>query len=230
MLGAIRTWDIMSHPVVTIQCFGWRVFFRAVFTGQGQTFLSLLRKDSHFSVPGPDESELIQRCIELELQAKAIYDGLANRFAATMPLCAFLTELADQEQEHADLLELCQAAAGRGRRSPEGFRPWHDYVPLLESRMDEIIESLDTVVCLDDVMRLVLEIESSEINDVFTNIMRESESHFVRKLRAFRQAVRGHVAFICQQICVFSPSAMLACRELRTRYLASDPFKPAEGR
>ena len=25
MIGAIRAWDIMFHPIVTVQCFGWKI-------------------------------------------------------------------------------------------------------------------------------------------------------------------------------------------------------------
>ena len=45
MIGAICTNDILFHPFVTIRAFGWRVFFRAVFEGQVDTFLCLLQGD-----------------------------------------------------------------------------------------------------------------------------------------------------------------------------------------
>ena len=43
MVGVITGWDILVHPITTIRCFGWRVFFMAVAPWQGKTFLSLLR-------------------------------------------------------------------------------------------------------------------------------------------------------------------------------------------
>ena len=42
MLGAICTWDIAAHPVVTVRCFGWRIFSEALFADQEQTFLPLI--------------------------------------------------------------------------------------------------------------------------------------------------------------------------------------------
>ena len=48
MVGVIGTWDILAHPVVTIRCFGWGVFFRAVVSWQGGTFLSLLQDAGRF--------------------------------------------------------------------------------------------------------------------------------------------------------------------------------------
>ena len=48
MVGVIKTWNILAHPVVTIRCFGWRVFFKAAVSWQGGTFLSLLQEAGCF--------------------------------------------------------------------------------------------------------------------------------------------------------------------------------------
>ena len=42
MVGVIRGWDILAHPIATIRCFGWRVFFQAVAPWQTRTFLSIV--------------------------------------------------------------------------------------------------------------------------------------------------------------------------------------------
>ena len=42
MIGAIRKRDILAHPFITIDCFGWSVFLRALTAGRNQTFLALL--------------------------------------------------------------------------------------------------------------------------------------------------------------------------------------------
>ncbi len=41
MLGAIRKRDILAHPFVTVESFGWHVFFRVLVAGRNQTFLAL---------------------------------------------------------------------------------------------------------------------------------------------------------------------------------------------
>ena len=98
MVGVICTQDILFHPFVTIRAFGWRVFFRAVFQSQGDTFLSLLQREGFFAAPpAAKEPELIERCVRLELQSAAIYRSLAERFADSGPLRAFLNELANEE-------------------------------------------------------------------------------------------------------------------------------------
>jgi len=50
MVGVICTNYILFHPIVTIRAFRWRVFFRAVFEGQGDTFLSLFQRNGFFEV------------------------------------------------------------------------------------------------------------------------------------------------------------------------------------
>lgn len=222
MIGAICTNDILFHPFVTIRAFGWRVFFRAVFEGQGDTFLSLLQREGFFAAPpASKEPELIERCVWLELQSAAIYRSLAERFAALSPLREFLDELADEEQEHADLLRVCKTFASQGRFVRDRFSPWYDYVPLLEQQMQRIVASLDKIGYIDDVVRLILTIETSEINPVFMGVIRATDSPFVKNLGPFRRAVRQHIDHICKKISALTPAAMLACRELRSKLQGS---------
>ncbi len=222
MVGVICKQDILLHPIVTIQAFGWRVFFRAVFEGQGDTFLSLLQREGFFvTPPAPKEPELIERCVWLELQSAAIYRSLAERFADSGPLREFLKELADEEQEHADLLRVCNFFARHGRFVQDRFAPWHDYVPLLEQQMQQTVASLDDIRSMDDVARLILQIETSEINPVFLGVIEATESPFVKNLGPFRRAVSHHVSYICERISTLMPSAALACRKLHDKFQGS---------
>ena len=161
MVGAICANDILLHPFVAIRAFGWRVFFRAVFASHGDTFLSLLQREGFFAAPQPPkEAEIIERCVGLELQAAAIYHSLADFFSTLKPLHEFLNELADEEQEHADLLRVCKFFAVKGRFAQSRFAPWHDYVPLLEQQIQQAVASLDEIQSIDDLVRLILEIET----------------------------------------------------------------------
>lgn len=186
MVGTICIRDILFHPFVTIRAFGWRVFFRAIFESHDDTFLSLLQRDGLFAAPSAsNEPDLIERCVQLELQSAAIYHSLARRFADSVPLREFLKELAEQEQGHADLLRVCKMFAAQGRFVANAFSPWHDYVPLLEQQMQQIVASLDQIGSVDDVVRLVIHIETSEINPVFMRLIGATDSPFVKKLGHF---------------------------------------------
>ena len=78
MLGVIQTWDVLAHPVVTIRCFGWGVFFRAVVPWQGGTFLTLLRATGRFRTAASKVPTILERCIDLEMRSE-------------MPSCCFAT-------------------------------------------------------------------------------------------------------------------------------------------
>ena len=223
MIGAICNQDVLFHPFVTIRAFGWRVFFRAVFQGHGDTFLSLLQREGFFAAPQPpQEPEIIERCcIRLELQSAAIYHSLADYFASLKPLREFLNELADEEQEHADLLRVCKFFASQGRFVADRFSPWHDYVPLLEQQMQQAVASLDEIQSVDDLVGLILRIETSEINSVFMGVVEATDSPFVRNLGPFRRAVRRHIGYICKRISALTPSAAAACRRLHDKLQGS---------
>ena len=81
MIGVINHWDILAHPVVTIRCFGWGVFFRAIGPWQSRPFLSLLRDAGYFGTAVSKVPTILQRCVGLELRAKRIYKVLAEAFA-----------------------------------------------------------------------------------------------------------------------------------------------------
>jgi hypothetical protein len=218
MVGVIGTWDILVHPIETIRCFGWRVFFKAVFSWHSKTFLSLLREADLFAAAGSTVPELFERCLGLELQAKRIYAALARVFAETEATRQFFEVLAQQEQEHADLLEICRVAARREGWRATHLSSWQHSLPRLEQQMQMIEDSLTRISSLQDALRLVIRIGSSEINELFLGIVTATDSGFIRKLRAFRDAMDVHIAYVCQRLPELAPELTTACRELRTTF------------
>ncbi len=65
---------------------------------------------------------------------------------------------------------------------------------------------------------LVVQIESSEINEVFNAALAATDSAFVKKLRPFRKAMEAHMSYIVERLPELSPQLLLACRELRARF------------
>ena len=137
--------DTIKHPISTIRCFGWRVFFRAVGPWQGRTFLSVVH-DAGFLAPSTSSMPtILERCIALELRAKRIYKILAKALDDQGLVGPFFAGLVEQEQYHVDLLELARAAAIRGGWKANLFNPWEDYLPRLEQHMADAEAAVPTI-------------------------------------------------------------------------------------
>ncbi len=218
MVGVIRGRDLFFHPFTTIHCFGWRMFFRALRAGHDKTFLSLLRESNALQSAEGEAESIIRRCIELELQAKRIYETLAETTARRPAVAEFFAVLAQQEQEHADLLRISLAACRRSGWELGRFHPWREYLPRLEREMREAEYAASAVDSAEDALRLVVRIESSEINLVFRGAIAAGNSAFSRRLGPFRKAVETHIDYIVTQISRLAPNLTIISRELRTRF------------
>jgi hypothetical protein len=221
MEGVICKRDILAHPIVTIRCFGWKVFYRALFAGPHQTFLSLLAdtlpSERHVNVP-----EILGRCADLELHLARVYQQLARHFSAMGPTSDFFDTLARQEQNHASLLEIAKMASARQHWEERQFDPWQDVVPEVARLLHETearLSSVDTLA-VTDALRLVIGIESSEINQLFLGVLTATDSPFVKKLRVFSDALRDHFSYIGRCIPVLEPSLTEACHKI-----AKDSFR-----
>jgi rubrerythrin len=218
MVGVITGWDILAHPISTIQCFGWRVFFRAIAPWHNKPFLSLLQDAGLFGAAASQVPTILERCIALELRAKRIYKALAKAFSDHGLVRLFFDGLAVQEQHHADLLEVCRSAALRSGWKPNLFNPWQDYLPRLEKQMDAAEAAIYEIDSVDAALQLVLQIESSEVNEVFHAALAATDTAFVKRLKPFRKAMEAHMSYIVDRIPELSPQLMLACRELRVKF------------
>jgi hypothetical protein len=218
MVGAITARDILAHPVVTVRCFGWRVFFKALFAGHRRTFLSLLSRARGAEGAASRLSSLVDRCSDLELRAKRVYAAFAHAFADHAAARQFFATLAQQEQDHADLLALCSDAARRGIWSAECHNPWEQYLPSIEEHMQKAEAAMYEIGALDEALRLVIQVESAEINRVFQAVLASCDWEFVNRLAVFRRAVELHVSYIVDQLPKLDPRFRLASRELRALF------------
>lgn len=214
MLGAIAKWDVLTSPAVTIRCFGWRVFLRTLFAGRNQTFLSVLVQEGTFEPASGTLFEVVRRCARLEQAAGRIYRSLAQRFNDQVLVQEFFTSLAQQEAEHEELLETCRIAAVRGGWDGSGLDPLRETVPGIERRMRGAEAKLRAVRTLRDALWLTIEMESSEINRLFSAIVAATDSEFVRRFKVFRHAVRGHLSYIQGIVTTLMPSFRPACEEM----------------
>lgn len=227
MIGAIRTWDVLSHPIITIQCFGWTVFFRALVASEDETFLSLLSQSRAFGSGGPaDIAELISQCMKLEHAAARIYRKLAAKFPESPAVQGFLETLARQETDHEELLGVCRMVIERRDCEKYPCWKWLEDVPRLAAQLQLVEDSLSAIQSESDALRLVLQLESSEINQVFVSVLRSTSSPFVDRLRAFQDATDTHISFICRRVPELAPHLRPECETLRQARLAALDSQP----
>lgn len=217
MVGAIDKRDILAHPIVTIQCFGWRVFLRALLAGRNTTFLSVLTATEVLKPAEETVVDFVARCVELELTASRIYAALARRFSDTPDVHAFFAAISGQEESHAELLELCRAAAAQSQWLDERIQPWRRCLPKLERHMSDAESRVDDMHSALDALKLVIDIESSEINEVFRSIVTAADSEFVRRINVFGDTERRHLTFIGHAIVRLEPTLAEAGRALTQR-------------
>jgi rubrerythrin len=177
-----------------------------------------LRSAAFPKAAASDVPTILERCIGLELRAKRIYKALARAFDDQELVRPFFAGLAVQEQYHADLLELARAAAMRSGWKANLFNPWQDYLPRLEQQMDATEAAVAEIDSIDAALQLVIQIESSEINQVFRAALAATDAAFVKKLKPFRKTMEAHMTHLVERIPELSPRLMLATRELRARF------------
>lgn len=218
MVGVINYWDILGHPLATIRCFGWQVFFKAVAPWQNRPFLAQLRDAGFFGTVPSGVPPILDRCIDLELRAKRIYEVLARALDDQGLVGLFFAGLVEQEQYHADLLEIARAAAMRNGWQAKLFNPWQDYLPRLEQQMEAAEAAVSEVDSVDAALRLVIQIESCEVNRVFDAALAATDAAFVKRLKPFREAMEAHLSYLVERLPELSPRLTVNVRELRTKF------------
>ncbi len=132
----------------------------------------------------------------------------------------FFRTLAVHETQHAELLELAETAAGCQQWNEAKAAPWRQVVPRLEEQMAQALRTLEEVTSVREALQRVIDIESSEINDVFKGVIAAADSEFVRQIRAFHDAERVHLRFICRAIERLDPDLVPASETLALKISA----------
>jgi hypothetical protein len=89
--------------------------------------------------------------------------------------------------------------------------------------MEKAGSSLDSLESVRDALRLVIQIESSEVNRVFRGVVAATKSDFVKKLRAFQQSATYHLGYICEEIAKLEPDLNDECQEMLAAYTRRNP-------
>jgi hypothetical protein len=214
MVGVIRKRDVLRHPIATLESFGWRVFLRALGAGPHETFLSLVTEiqaaeDAKRYVP-----PLLESAVAIELRTMHLYQGLRARFANEPATSRFFASLASQERSHAELLRVCARASRHAPIDARRLAPLADLLAPLEARMARAESAVASGIGRSEALRLVVEIESSEINRLFDGLLADNGSPFVKSVSAFQRATNGHFAYIRHVLPTLDPRIEAECHKL----------------
>lgn len=218
MLGVIQKRHLLFHPLITIRCFGWRIFAQALAAPAGKTFLGLLQDFRTFHrEPNPVEL-LVARAAALERRAERIYASLADEFEHEPDAAAFFRSLSIQESSHAELLELCIEAAKGTHWNDPSSELWKSALEQLEARMAQFEAQAQSALPLIEALRLVISLETSEINTMFRNVVDANATSFVERFANFHRVGRRHLSFARHRIIKLAPELTRECIPLtRTR-------------
>ena len=85
------------------------------------------------------------------------------------------------------------------------FNPWQDYLPCLEQQMEAAEAAVYEISSVEAALQLVVQIESSEINQVFDAALAATDAAFVKKLKPFREAMEAHMSYLMERLPQLSP-------------------------
>ena len=84
--------------------------------------------------------------------------------------------------------------------------------------METAEATLPKINSLDAALRLVVQIECSEINRVFDAALAATDATFVKKLKPFREATEIHLSYLAERLPGQFARMIRNVRELRVRF------------
>jgi rubrerythrin len=126
--------------------------------------------------------------IRFEERSAALYLELSVRFFDNAELSWFWVEMAMEEKQHAGILQHCREAGVFAAQLPD-----KDQIQRLSTLFRQLEARLAaTQLTLDDAFDMAIELESSEINDIYSRLTApiQGPAHVMRK--KVELSVAGH--------------------------------------
>jgi hypothetical protein len=123
--------------------------------------------------------QIYEGFIRFEERAAALYLELSVRFFDNPDLSWFWVEMAMEEKQHAGMLQFCREAGVFAASMPD-----NDQVSRLNTLFNHLEARLRAAaLTLDDAFELAIELEASEINEVYGRLTApiEGPAHILRK-------------------------------------------------
>ena len=146
--------------------------------------------------------------IALEERSAALYLELSVRFFDNAALSWFWVEMAMEEKQHAGMLQYCREAGVFASELPD-----KDQVQKLNSLFRQLeARTNQTGLLPDDAFEIAIELESSEINDIYSGLTApiQGPGHVMRK--KMELSVASHFERLQHAASKFNASATIQTR------------------
>jgi len=153
--------------------------------------LRVLRRLEEMTMETP--KEIYEKFIEFEERAASVYLNFASHFSKNPDLSSFWLEMGMQEKQHAGLLQFCLA-----EKMLAGDLPNNVTIQKVgEKFRDAETRAADPQLSVDDAFQIALELEASEVNDIYCHLTTTTHSSVYlwhRKVATLAPDHIGHLA------------------------------------
>lgn len=201
MRGLIGKKDVLCHPFLVIQGFGWKVFLRTLRAPAGLTFLEIISE----GIPNPSKphelelSQQLDKLISFEIRCSQFYSKMSEIFRNHWGLAPdFFRNLSEQEEGHAEILRIAKVEISR-------HYLWNTVLPIkpgLMEKTDRMLSEVEGLLRLPEKLDIkkgleaVERLESSEINTVFDDLLHSIHTPFLKKIYRIVPALSDHQTYL----------------------------------
>lgn len=186
----------LRHPQQVVRSVGWTPFLTTLLRREPSLLGAVKRHHEQHGIPMPGAlGRAYRQAAVLEYRMARFYRALAGRFAAQPAASEFFHQMADEEEEHGRLMELC--------RYTVTTHPQIRYMPdIREGQMAALarrlrrLEARAADLTLEQALQLTEELETSEINAIFDRLLRQVGNAPSRLFADALQAAGEHATAI----------------------------------
>ncbi len=171
MRGLIGKKDILRHPIIAIQGYGWQTFYDVLKAPKETTFLEVLSKNIP-PILEPVQKQVTDQLnvlIHFESQISSIYFNLMEKFTHIPEVRKFFKTLSYQEEAHSEILRIVKVEVAR-------LNLWNNVKLLEQDKLDpatKLIQSIQhqlsqpALVSLEKALIFVDKLEKMEDDLIF---------------------------------------------------------------
>jgi hypothetical protein len=137
-------------------------------------------------------AQVYEKFIEFEERAASIYVRLASHFSRKPELSSFWLEMGMQEKQHAGLLQFLLA-----EKLFAGNLPDEDTIRKVDEQFRSFeLRSADPDLDVPAAFQIALEMESSEVNDIYSHLTSTTHTSTYLWHRKIETLAPGHIGYL----------------------------------